>query len=271
MNNENNIQMTEAETELVKKLVSVENLFVILSTRTALPFVSCDPETFDDQILVFDAPANVHKALEALKVDNNPIDVAVIHQKDRLNFFASLCTMGVNCVVFDRYSETESRIQLDKMVKTPKGRTPDGQPWIENPSLFLTSMYFMQAVARNVKREETSELTEMREEIVAHYSQGTYIIIFNEKGQLPIMRFPNGDAYQPIFTDMFEATKFKTDQPFKIGAVPAMKIPGLLAAEAKGIVVNPNSVCLQLPVMRKVPQPQEAPAQDGAPAPTEEQ
>ena len=273
MNNENTNQLTEAEAALVKKMVSVENLFVILSTRTSVPFVLCDPETFDDQVLVFDKPENVHKALEALKGENNPIDVAVIHQKDRLNFFANLCTMGVNCVVFDAYSETEESIQLERMVKTPKGKTPDGMPWIENPSLYLTAIYFMQAVARNVKREETPELTEMREEIVAHYSKGNFIIAFNEKGQLPIMRFPNGDAYQPIFTDMFEATKFKADQPFKIGAVPSAKLPGFLSPEAKGIVINPNSVCLQLPIIRKAPQPQQAPAQNPAeaPAPTEKQ
>lgn len=273
MNNETKAPLTAEEAEFVKKMIGVENLFVILSTRTALPFVMCDPETFDDQVLVFDKPENVHKALEALKGENNPIDVAVIHQKDRLNFFASLCTMGVNCVVFDAYSEAEERMQLDRMVKTPKGTTPDGMPWIENPALFLTSMYFMQEIARNVKKEETPELTEMREEIVAHYSNANFIIIFNEKGQLPIMRFQNGDAYQPVFTDMFEATKFKVDQPFKIGVVQAAKIPGLLSAEAKGIVINPRSVCLQLPIIRKAPQPQQAPAQNPAeaPAPAEQQ
>lgn len=269
MNNEPKAPLTAEESEFVKKMITVENLFVILSTRTALPFVICDPETFDDQVLVFDKPECVHKALEALKGENNPIDVAVIQQKDRLNFFASLCTMGVNCVVFDAYSETEERMQLDRMVKTPKGTTPDGMPWIDNPSLFLTAMYFMQAVARNVKKEETPELTEMREEIVAHYSNANFIIMFNEKGQLPIMRFPNGDAYQPIFTDLFEATKFKTDQPCKLGVIASSKIPGILSPESKGIVINPRSVCLQLPIIRKAPQ--EAPAQTEAPAPEEQQ
>ncbi len=271
MSNENNIQLTEAEAALVKKLVGVENLFVILSTRTAVPFAVCDPETFDDQILVFEKPECVHKALEQLRVDNNPIDVAVIPQKDRLNFFANVCTMGVNCVVFDAYNETEEKIQLDRFVRTPKGMTPNGLPWVENPSLYLTAIYFMQSVARNTKKEETPELTEMREEIVAHYSKGNFIILFNEKNQLPIMRFPNGDAYHPIFTDLFEATKFKTDQPCQIGAIPAVKIPGILAPEAKGVVVNPNTVCLQLPVIRKVvPRPQQAPTPENAPNPTEE-
>ena len=272
MNNENNTPLTAEENEFVKKAITVENLFVILSTRTALPFVICDPKTFDDQVLIFDKPECVHKALEALKGENNPIDVAVVSQKDRLNFFASLCTMGVNCVVFDAYSETEERMQLNRMVKTPKGMTPDGMPWIDNPSLFLTMMYFMQAVARNVKKEETPELAELREEIIGHYSNANFIVMFNEKGQLPTMRFPNGDVYQPLFTDLFEATKFKTDQPCRLGLIAAAKVPGILAAESKGIVINPKSVCLQLPIIRTAPQ-QQAPAQtvDQAQTPAEEQ
>lgn len=260
-NNENNIPVNEAEATLIKKLVGVENLFVIFSLRTKLPFAVCDTETFDDEILVFDKPEHVHPVLTRLKEEGNPVEVGVIAQKDRLNFFASLCTMGVNCIVFNGYSDVEERVQLDRVVRTPKGKTPDGQPWIENPSLYLTGVYFMQAVARNVKREETAELTEMREEIVAHYSNGNFLIVFNEQGQLPIMKFPNGDAYQPIFTDMFEAAKFKSDQPFKLGAVAAVKIPGLLAQEAKGIVVNPATICLQLPIIRQAPkqvQPQQA-------------
>ena len=115
----------------------------------------------------------------------------------------------------------------------------------------------------------------MREEIVAHYSNANFIIMFNEKGQLPIMRFPNGDVYQPIFTDLFEATKFKTDQPCKLGVIASAKVPGILSPESKGIVINPRSVCLQLPIIRNVQQ--QAPAQGEAaspaeaPAPTEEQ
>lgn len=267
--NEKNVQEMEAEAMLIKKLVGVENLFVIFSLRTKLPFTVCDPETFDDEILVFDKPEHVHPVLTRLTEEGNPVQAGVISQKDRLNFFANLCTMGVNCIVFNSSSDVEERIQLDRVVRTPKGKTPDGQPWIENPALYLTGVYFMQAVSRNIKRQETAELTQMREEIVAHYSKGNFLIVFNEQGQLPIMKFPNGDAYQPIFTDMFEAAKFQSDQPYKLGAVEAVKIPGLLAREAKGIVVNPATICLQLPIIRQAPK-QVQPGQT-APAPAAEQ
>lgn len=270
MSNENNVQLTEAEEQIVNKLVGIENLFVILSKRTAMPFVVCDPETFDDQVLVFEKPEDVNNTLKRLSEEKNPVDVGVIAQKDRLNFFANMCTMGVNCIVLNGYTENEEKIQLERMVRTPKGRTPDGQPWIENSALHLTAIYFMQAVARSTTKEQTQELMEMREEIVAHYSKGNYIVLLNDKGQLPIMRYPNGDAYQPIFTDLFEASKFRVEGTAKKAAVFAAKIPALLSPEAKGVVVNPNGVGLQLPIIRQAPpQPQQAPAKTADQQPRE--
>ncbi|MBQ7795194.1 MAG: SseB family protein [Lachnospiraceae bacterium] len=254
MSDENKVLVTEEEAALTKRLVEAETLYFVLSLRTKLPLVVCDQETFDDEVLVYENVEELQKLMNDYQEEYKQVDIAVVARKDRLNFFANLCTMGVNCILVNAKTGKEERIQLDRIVRTPKGTTPDGQPWIENTALHLTAIYFMQEVAKNVTGEETPVLTEMREEIVAHYSQGNYIIIFNEKGQLPIIKFPSGDSYQPIFTDMFEASKFRSDQPVKMGAVFPAKIPGLLAQEAKGIVINPGGVCLQLPIIRQNPQ-----------------
>lgn len=263
-NMENNVQGNKAEEEMIKKLFGTENLIVLISLRTKQPFVVCDNDTLDDQILVFDKPEYAHTALTRHREEGNPVEVAVIAQKDRMNFYASLCTLGVNCVVFNAYSEVEERFQLSDFIGAPK-TMPNGQPWIDNPSLYLTAAYFMQAIARNKTKEETAELTELREEIVGHYANSTFIILFNEKGQLPALRFENGDSYHPIFTDMFEAVKFKADQKVSMGAIPSVKIPTILAQEVKGVVINPNTVCLQLPIIRKPLDPSKVPGM-----PTEE-
>ena len=60
-----------------------------------------------------------------------------------------------------------------------------------------------------------------------------------------------------------EAGKFKSDQPIKLGVLPAAEIIKLLPAEAKGIVINPQGVNLQLPITKR-------PKTEAAPAPTEE-
>ena len=267
MSNENNMQFTEAEAKTVSKLIGAEQLFAIISKRTMLPYVECDQETFDDQVVVFEKPEYLQNTVVRLAEAKNPIDVVVIPQKDRLNFFSSLCTMGVNCVLLNPGTEDEGRIQLDRLVKAPKGVTPDGQPWVENPALHLTAIYFMQAIARNVNKEMTQELADMREEMIAHYSTGNFIIMLNEQGQLPIMKFPNGDIYQPIFTDLFEASKFKVEGATMRAIVPAANVPNILSPESKGVIVNPRGVALQLPIIRQAPNPQQNPQQAPAAAP----
>ena len=269
MDRENIGPLTEKE-NIVKALIETENLFVIISKRTAIPFVECDKTTFDDQVLVFDKPEYVHNVLKRLYEEKQPVDAAVIARKERINFFASLCTMGVNCVLFNGYSEAEQRIQLDDIIRAPKGIMPDGQPWIENGAFHLTAIYFLQEIAKNPTEEAAPTIEALKEELLAHYSKGNFIIKLNDKGQLPIIKYPNGDSYQPIFTDIFEASKFNVEGTANIGAILAEKIPNVLSPNAKGVVVNPAGIGLQLPILRPtMQQPQPRPVQPAA-APQEE-
>ena len=45
--------MTVDNSFLIKKFQKFENIFVLFSQTTKLPFVECDEETFDDQVYVF--------------------------------------------------------------------------------------------------------------------------------------------------------------------------------------------------------------------------
>ena len=87
------------ETQVIERIVKTENLFVIISKRTAIPFVECDKNTFDDQVLVFDKPEYVHNVLKRLYEEKQPVDAAVISLKERINFFASLCTSRSSSLV----------------------------------------------------------------------------------------------------------------------------------------------------------------------------
>ena len=72
-----------------------------------------------------------------------------------------------------------------------------------------------------------------------------------------------GDIYLPVYTDLIEAGKFKSEQPIKLGVLPAAELIKLLPQEAKGIVINPQGVNLQLPITK-------TPKAGTTPAPTEE-
>ena len=76
---------------------------------------------------------------------------------------------------------------------------------------------------------------------------------------VPLLKQKNGDAYQPIFTDIIEFGKFNSKNQFKAIAVTADKIPSILVKEAKGVVVNPFGVNLQMPITKRtVPNPEAA-------------
>ena len=164
----------------------------------------------------------------------------------------------------DQYMESECRIQLPELVSRPGQNKPDApedekKTWIENPSLHLTALYFMQELRKQKFEKMPDELKEMQEEILADFTRGTYITAFQEGAGVPLLKQKNGDAYQPIFTDIIEFGKFNSKNQFKAIAVTADKIPSILVKEAKGVVVNPFGVNLQMPITKRtVPNPEAA-------------
>jgi hypothetical protein len=67
---------------------------------------------------------------------------------------------------------------------------------------------------------------------------------------MPMLKQKNGDAYQPIFTDILEFRKFNKEDQFKTMAIEAKNVPKMLVNEAKGVVINPYGVNLQIPIVR---------------------
>ena len=99
--------------------------------------------------------------------------------------------------------------------------------------------------------QQAAREKELQEEILADYGKGTYLAPFNEENGVPLLKQQNGDSYQPIFTDMLEFNKFNRENFFKASVMTADKITGALAKGARGVVVNPMGVNLQLPITKR--------------------
>ncbi len=244
--------------EVMTKLRTSEELYTLVALTTNEPFVQCDAETYDDVVYVYDDFENIKREGMRFIELKHPVRIQKLTNQELLVFYTNLYTLGVNCIVFNGFMEDEYRLQLSDLVKKPADTAPNGAPWIENPSLHLTAIYFMQELRRQNLKELTPELKDLQAEIITYFNQGTFLFAASEDNRLPILKHPNGDVYLPIFTDLIEAGKFKSDAPVKIGALPAAKIVAALPPEAKGVVINPQGVNLQLPITRKP-----------APAPTE--
>lgn len=254
--NDNSTTVTKQET--LAALRTPGELYVIMSGATRLPFVFCDEETFDDEIFLYYRADDAKEKAKELQGKRYASAVVKLEDKQLLAFYTSLYTMGVNCLAVNSGTDTEISIQLsDLVVRRKPEELPEGKRPVENPALHLTAIYFMQEMRRQAEPQPTEELNKLQEELLAHYGKGTFVAAVREDGQVPILKQKDGSIYQPLFTDMLEFQKFARGEKMKMAVIPAAKIPEILVGEAKGVVINPFGVNVQLQVAKR-----KKPAQD---------
>ena len=230
------------------ELKDSQAMFVYLSPCTKMPFVYCDPETFDDEVLLFRTEELAKITAKEFLEKKIPLQLAKLDNKQFLIFYSSLYAMGVNELSLDMGGEKPAKVALNELVRRPDAsQLPEGKIRVENPELMLTSLYFMQELRRSPKPQVTPELKEMEEEMLAHFRKGTYIMAIQDKNMVPFLKLKNGDAYQPIFTDIGEFQKFNREKKFHTAVVPYDKLALIVKDPAKGICINPNGVNIILP------------------------
>lgn len=252
MSNENKSDDIAVKRTAAEMLRKADAVYMILSLCTRMPYVVCDAETYDDEILLFFEEEAAKKAAEKLLKEKEPVQAVKVEKKDLLAFFVSLIPLGVNCLLVNRDMPTEVAIQLDEIIR--RKDPEDGKVLVENPQLHLTALYFMQEIRKMQKPEMSGELSELHEEMMVHYQRGSYIIPVKENAGTLVMKQKNGQVFQPVFTDIQEYKKFlgmNKDKEIKTAVLPADKIAGILAPEAAGVVVNPFGVNLQLQIRRE--------------------
>ena len=233
------------------RLRDTKALYVVVSACTKLPYVVCDPETFDDEVLVFFKPEEAEAKAKSLAGEKIPVSIVKLENKQLLLFYTNLYTMGVNAI-FVEDSGKEELIQLEEFVRR-RGDEPgeEDKVWVENPALHLTALYYMQEARRQPGPEMNSKLMELQEEIEMHFRKGTFILaIQKECNGIPLVKMKNGDVYQAAFTDILEFQKFNREDQLRPVIVPAEKVSQVLAGDAIGIILNPVGINLPLAVNR---------------------
>lgn len=258
-------KLSEELKEAGRILQKAEPLYVMMSDGTRLPFVECDSETYDDEVLLFDSREGADDAVNGLTEEGYLVRAMEMPVKQRLAFFSSLFSIGVNAVKLNKGTEKECLLELTQLLTRPalprfsaeiaeklkKDNTIKFQ--VENPEFHLTAIYYIQKV-RNKQAEQWKEETkELYEEMMIHYREGYYIAARLEDGGMPLLRKKDGVALQPLFTDLQEFTKFQRAnagmklQNFIISERNFLKF---LVKEASGIVINPFGISLVLQVKR---------------------
>ena len=256
MKEENNTKNNPQRQKVLVHLRNAEELFVIISLHTRMPFVFCDPETFDDEVLLYKTEEEAQKGGKLLLARKDPINIAKLENRHLLSFYSNLFTMGVNALAVNKGLEDEIHLQLGELVKRPDmNNLPDGKKWVENPQFHLTALYFMQQMRKDPKQQMTEEMKEMQEELLVDLRRGKFLVAVEPDKGLPVLKQKDGSVFQPIFTDPDEFRKFNKENKYRTAVIEYAKIPDILAPEAKGVIVNPVGVNVPFNIAR--PQKQE--------------
>ena len=229
-----------------------EAVYVLLSGCTRLPYVECDAETYDDQVLLFYREEDAKRRAKELLAEKNLVQINKVKKKSFLPFYTSLYPMGVNCIVVNDGMPERISVQLNELIRRSRPEElPEGQVWVENPELHLTAIYFMQELYKNQGKEMSEEMSELYEEMLAHFGRGKYIFAVRADKEIPALKGKDGKLYQPLFTDSQEFQKFNGPNQLRAMVIEADKIRNLLPAESEGVVLNPMGVNVQFKIRKR--------------------
>lgn len=253
---ENMNKLTKEKAAAVVKLRNADTVYVIMSGCTRMPYVLCDPDTYDDEILLYYQEEEAKKRAKQLLEMGNPVQIAKIEKKNFLDFYSSLFPMGVNCIAVNEGMPEAIAVQLAELVRRPNmDKAPEEKKFIENPELHLTALYYMQKARGKSQNESAEEMVELQEEMTAHFKRGTYIVAAKDGKELAVLKQKDGKVFHPVFTDACEFRKFQLlnkTVKFQMMKVKAEKLPEIITQEAAGITVNPFGVNLQLQMKRRM-------------------
>lgn len=166
---------------IIKKLQGLPEMFVIFSQSTKHPYVTCNEESFDDQIHIFSDAEAAHAYVVAKNEQEKiPVVSVRVAAEQFLYFYGTLYALGVNGVVLHD-NDTETSLALETIVhrRHNPDELPEKQRPVINPELMLTSLYFLQEMRRPVseeeKEKEKADLRAMDEELVANLVRGRFL------------------------------------------------------------------------------------------------
>ena len=246
--------MAVDNTFMVRKIQSKENLFAVYCAFTNSPLVVCDPETFNDQVWLFETEELLQGFAKPYMEEKKLLLRGIqLKNKDFLKFFSTLFLIGVNEVMYvDESGKTP--LALETIVRRPDySKLKPEQVPISNPNLQLTGLYFMQEAQRQIPQEEKTGLTDLQEELFANMVKARYIVpvkvadgpeslaekLKQKKYGMPGLKDKDGNTYQPVFTDVAEFEKFARDKGLAAVGLPFINLERILSKEAKGFMLNP--------------------------------
>lgn len=236
--------------QIVDIIKGLDSIYVPFSQVTRQPFITCDEETFNDQIWVFETEEEIQAFAKKYTREKILLAAYKFPKEKYLGFFTSLYSLGVNAVVYQK-NGIKTEIELEDIVPPVDfSKYPEGQEPLMNPTLQLSGIYCMQEMRRPVPEEEKRNMKELQEELNANLVRSSYLMAVepvDEKNvKMPFVKTEKGEIYQPIFTDAYEYHKFAKGRKFRVLKVEFGQLNKHLLENSVGYVINPQGFNLML-------------------------
>lgn len=242
--------------DLIRTILTGEYIYLAHSAGTNMPYISCDEETFDDQVWLFAHDTDLKIYYEELKKKKIQLIGKRCDRKSYGNLFAQLRVIGVNQIVWVDGDE-KTFMDLDEISPEPvlseemqKKKPP------MNPALQLSAIYFMQEMRRPVSMEEhlANNARALEEEMLVNVCKSNYYMLLRpdvsdpkKMGPILIQSKEDGALLLPIFSDVMELAKMQQEnQGLQVIRVPFVKLKELVPDQVAGVAINPRGFNLVL-------------------------
>lgn len=233
----------------MNQMESLAEIYVFYSACTNMPYIYQHPETYEDLLLVFSDKENAQAQAEGFRADKRPVRLITYKKEQYEAFFTGIYYIGADGALLD-WGKEERIFALSDLVKAPDfAKLPNRVFAVNNPSLQISLLYFLQEARRPIPMGEKQGLHEMEEEVMANLSKATYLAPHRgsakngEKGQkrfeMMAIKDKKGDAYQPLFTDAIELTKLMRGKQTACLILPFKEIAKFKGSQLAGYVINP--------------------------------
>lgn len=248
--------MTVDQRFVIKKLQGLEEMIVMYSAVTRMPFATCDEETFNDQVWIFTDQDKVQEFAKSYSEKKMLLMGVKVRKQEAPMFYMNLFAMGINEIVFQD-GEAQHKLELTSVVRIPDyEKLPEKQRPILNPQLMLSSIYFLQELRKPGVEPNKAVLKELEEEMSVNLVKSKYLMPVDvQEGKdgpnnvrLLYVQNKEGQKFQPIFSDTGELMKHyrNKNQKHRILQLSFEQLPAHMIKDVEGYVLNPEGINLIL-------------------------
>lgn len=240
--------------DFMNSLPKRENIYVIFSRLTNLPYVECNGETFDDEVFLYADEAAAIEQAKILSASKQPAAILKVEKKNILKLFADFYVYGITRLVI-REGKDELRLPLSQLLRRPRlDKLPPKQRPLENPGLQMSMIYYLQEARKAGADLNSDFISELEEEMAVNLIRAKYLLPIKEvemdgkkMTQILMMKNKDGEVMVPVFTDGVEYNRFQKDQGMKAAVTDFEKLAEVpMPGEVKGFLLNPAGAALVL-------------------------